>query len=74
MVESQQPLYRISVTTPDGLKTVLTLWERNTGENNSKTKDSDRLLGKTQNRNEFFIMRYFDIDPLIKKKSYFFKE
>lgn len=74
MVESQQPLYRITVNITGGIKTVLTLWERMTGENNTKTKDSDRLLGKTQNRDELFIMRYFDIDPLLKKRSYFFPE
>jgi hypothetical protein len=74
MVESQQPLYRITVNTTGGRKTVLTLWERITGENGTKTKDSDRLLGKTQNRDELFIMRYFDIDPLLKKRSYFFPE
>ena len=43
-------------------------------EQGSMTKDSDRLLGKTQNSNEFFVMRYFDIDPLLKKRSYFFPE
>ena len=36
--------------------------------------DSDRLLGKTDESNELFIMRYFDIDPLIKKRSYFFPQ
>ena len=74
MVESQQPLYRITVNTSSGMNTVLTLWERMTEENGTKTKDSDRLLGKTQNRDELFIMRYFDIDPLLKKRSYFFRE
>jgi len=71
-IESQQPLYRITVTTSEGIRTVLTLWERMAGENN--ITDSDRLLGKTQYRDEFFVMRYFDIDPLIKKRSYFFPE
>jgi len=74
MIESQQPLYRITVNTTGGRKTVLTLWERMTGENGTKTKDSDRLLGKTQTRDELFIIRYFDIDPLLKKRSYFFPE
>ncbi|HUX59308.1 MAG TPA: hypothetical protein VMV77_20215 [Bacteroidales bacterium] len=69
-IESEQPLYRISVVTTEGLKTDLILWERITGKNGAK--DSDRLWGKTQNSEEFFIMRYFDIDPLIKKRSYFF--
>lgn len=73
-VESRQPLYRITVNTRKGTSTILTLWEKEAGEGDSKTKDSDRLLGKTQDRDEFFIMRYFDIDPLLKKRSYFFRE
>ena len=74
MIESQMPLFRITVTTAAGKKNVLTLWERITGEDGNKTKDSDRLFGKTQNSDEFFVMRYFDIDPLLKKRSYFFPE
>jgi hypothetical protein len=42
-------------------------------ENGIKIKDSDRLLGKIQKSDEFFVMRYFDVDPLLKKRSYFFK-
>jgi hypothetical protein len=38
------------------------------------TKDSDRLIGKMEERDELFIMRYFDIDPLLKKRSYFFPQ
>ena len=74
MVESRQPLYRITVSTTSGKKTVLTLWGMMTGENSTKSIDSDRLLGKTQDRDGLFIMRYFDIDPLIKKRSYFFPQ
>jgi hypothetical protein len=74
IIESRLPMYRISVTTNLGVKTVLTLWEKMSAENGSKTKDSDRLFGKTQTSNEFFIIRYFDIDPLLKKRLYFFPE
>ena len=70
-IESQQPLYRINVVTTGGIETNLILWERLSGE--SEIKDSDRLWGKTQNSDELFIVRYFDIDPLIKKLSYFFQ-
>ncbi len=72
LIESQKPLFRITVNITGGKKTILTLWERMTVENGNKTKDSDRLLGKTQNNDEFFSIRYFDIDPLLKKRSYFF--
>jgi hypothetical protein len=74
MVESQQPLCRISVTTSQGKKSILTLWEKMKDEQADLAKDSDRLLGRTQISDEFFIMRYFDIDPLLKKRSYFFPE
>lgn len=74
MVESQQPLYRITVNTSGGKKSILTLWGKMKDEEGSNAKDSDRLLGKTQNIDEFFVMRYFDIDPLLKKRSYFFPE
>jgi hypothetical protein len=73
-IEAQSPLYRLTVNTTDGRKIVLSLWERLKDEGGNAVKDSDRLLGKTELSDEFFVMRYFDIDPLLKKKSYFFPE
>ena len=70
--ESDQPLYRITVNTTQGRKNVLTLWALTKEKQGTKEIDSDRLLGKTDENDEFFIMRYFDIDPLIKNRSYFF--
>jgi len=72
LTEARQPLYRITVTPTGGTKIILTLWERMTGEGSSKIIDSDRLIGKTQRNDDLFIIRYFDIDPLLKKRSYFF--
>ncbi|MCX6327391.1 MAG: hypothetical protein NT144_12190 [Bacteroidia bacterium] len=74
VIESQQPMYIITVNTNKGRKIILTLWERMTVENSTKTKDSDRLFGKTQDKDGLFVIRYFDIDPLLKKRSYFFPE
>jgi hypothetical protein len=70
--ESDQPLYRISVITSQGRKNVLTLWALMKDKTGTKEMDSDRLLGKTDENDDYFIMRYFDVDPLIKKRSYFF--
>jgi hypothetical protein len=70
-VLASKPLYRISVVTGSGKSRVLTLWTLRTVQNGTEVINSDRLLGKTEENDEFFIMRYFDIDPLIKKKSYF---
>src|ERR1035437_5042093 len=72
-IETQQPLYRLTVITMTGRKHVLTLWGLLSNKGDTKAIDSDRLLGKTEERDELFIMRYFDIDPLIKKRSYFFR-
>jgi hypothetical protein len=71
-IESQTPLYKISVLTTSGKKMVLTLWGLTADKNGTKEIDSDKLLGKTDDRDELFIIRYFDIDPLIKKREYFY--
>jgi hypothetical protein len=71
-ISSKDPLYRITVKKTSGSETILTMW----GKYDIKTevKDSDRLIGKTNARDEFFIVRYFDIDPILKKRSYFFPD
>jgi hypothetical protein len=73
-IEEQKPLYRITVTSTTGGKKILTLWAMVNDRNGTRSVNSDRLLGKTNERDELFIMRYFDIDPLIKKRSYFFRQ
>jgi hypothetical protein len=69
---SGEPLYRLTVKRTDGGETVLTLWERMIDETGKK--DSDRLWAKTGDKDELFVIRYFDIDPLLKKRSYFFAQ
>jgi hypothetical protein len=71
-IKNSTPLYRINLTKTDGSKVSLTLWEKLL--EGSGVRDSDRLWARTGERDELFIIRYFDIDPLLKKKSYFFKE
>jgi hypothetical protein len=66
------PLYRITLTKTDGAETVLLLWERQTGENGTIRTDTDRLWAKTNAHDDIFIIRYMDIDPILKKRSYFF--
>lgn len=73
-IETSQPLYRITVTTRSNSKSILDLWALQTTQNGSKVTDSDKLLGKTDTNDELFMIRYFDIDPLIKKRSYFFPQ
>ena len=73
-VKSQTPIFRIAVNSTDGRNTVLTLWEKLTEENGKILSDKDRLYGKTGDRDDLFVVRYFDIDPVLKKRSYFFRE
>lgn len=71
IITSSDPAYRLTVTKPDGGKVVLSLWER---LKEDRSPDLDRLWARTGENNQLFIVRYFDIDPLLKKKSYFFQE
>ncbi len=73
-IESQQPLYRISVKTKMDTTLTLMLLEKNIDRDSLLIRDSDRLYGKKKNQDELFVMRYYDIDPILKKKSYFFHE
>lgn len=65
---STAPAARITIKKSQGGEIVLTIWEK---INNDGSKDSDRLWAKTGDRNDLFVMRYFDIDPVLKKRSYF---
>ncbi len=71
-IEMQKPLYKISVTGKAGEKSTLILWEKTIVENGVKKSDTDRLWAKKDRNDEVFIIRYTDIDPLLKKRSYFF--
>lgn len=68
-INSEAPAYEIKVTQSNGTNVVLTLWKR---FNDKGETDSDRLYGKTNASDEIFIIRYFDIDPLLKRREYFF--
>jgi len=73
-LDSVPPLIKISVKESQGEEIVLTVWEKWSFADGNKKKDSDRVWAKTNNRDEIFIMRYFDLDPILKKRSYFFTE
>lgn len=65
-IEGSTPLYRIKIKTTIGGEVKLTIWERQL-----QGKDTDRVWGKLENGNGIFVMRYFDIDPILKKKDWF---
>ena len=71
-IESSTPLFNIIVKIADGKVNRLRVWERWKLEGDEKVKDTDRVWAETDDGKGLFIMRYFDLDPIIKKKSYFF--
>ena len=69
---TDSPLYRITVISSEGTKTALNLWHIIKTEDNQQTIDTDRLMGNLGDSDYYFIVRYFDIDPVLKRRSYFF--
>jgi hypothetical protein len=66
----ETPYVKISVTTTDGVVHLLKGWKRVSNEAGKGEVDTDRLWGQLDNGN-LFVMRYFDVDPLLKRRSYF---
>jgi hypothetical protein len=66
-IEASPPLYTITIKTTIGGDMKLTIWERQMA-----LKDTDRVWGKLDNGNGIFVMRYFDLDPILKKRDWFF--
>jgi hypothetical protein len=70
-VIASEPLATITVTLSDGDTGRLTIWERTLHVDGRATIDTDRAWGRRDN-GKLFVVRYFDIDPLLRRKSYFF--
>lgn len=68
----QPVLFRITVTRNDGSLSVLTIRERWKTTNGERVKDTDRVWADMEDGRGLAVMRYFDLDPLLKKRSYFF--
>jgi len=71
---TDNPLYRITVISSEGARTALSLWHIIKTENDEQVIDTDRLIGKLADSDYYFIVRYFDIDPVLKRRSYFFTD
>jgi hypothetical protein len=69
----QEPSVKISVSTKSGQNIILSIWERKAIVGSETIVDTDRVWGRLDNSDNIFIMRYFDIDPILKKKAYFIR-
>ena len=72
IIEKEEPLFKITMITTEGERKVVRLWQRAVNENDVMKLDTDRLWAKTEGSAEIFVIRYIDIDPLLKKRSYFY--
>ncbi|MBP8959232.1 MAG: hypothetical protein KBG40_02265 [Bacteroidales bacterium] len=71
-ITESEPAYRIKVKKKDGATVELNVWQRKKTDNNGKEiADTDRVWAKIESRDEILVMRYFDLDPVLKKLSYF---
>jgi hypothetical protein len=52
----------------------LFVWHRPAGSPDEGPFDTDRVWGCKEADGHIFIARYFDLDPLLRKKSYFFPD
>ena len=70
----EQPFYRITVFSAEGEKSTVSMWKRYTAGKDSTSEDTDRMWAFKQDGRDIFIVKYADMDPLIKKRSYFLPE
>lgn len=70
-ISDGKPLYRITVLSAEGERSLVNLWKRTIAEQDSVREDTDRMWAQKQGEREFYIVKYADVDPIIKKRSYF---
>ena len=68
------PAYRITVSLTGGNKDTLLLWKRYFTEGGVSNEDTDRLWGSLNGGGDIFVVRYYDIDPLLKRADYFISD
>ncbi len=68
IIRGEDPAIVIKAVLTNGRSRELLLWNRT---DSVGVVDTDRLWGKTGDNDNLFIVRYFDIDPLLKRLSYF---
>ena len=73
-IAGSRPIYIIGLQENNGSGRILSVWQKNESADDTGKIDTDRAWGKINNSGPMFLIRYFDLDPLIKRKSYFFEK
>ncbi|MEA1885764.1 MAG: hypothetical protein U9N72_00960 [Bacteroidota bacterium] len=70
-ITSSKPYFSLEVITDHSDTTKLFTWKKQIKEANNIKEDTDRLWGSLNKGEDLFIIKYYDLDPLIKQPSYF---
>ncbi|MFO7852718.1 MAG: hypothetical protein ACQERS_00160 [Bacteroidota bacterium] len=70
-ITSRRPYFSLEVITEHSDTTELFTWEKYIRKENITKEDTDRLWGSLNRGEDLFIIKYYDLDPLIKGPSYF---
>ncbi len=72
-ITATAPMAKIIVSLSGGDSGILTIWEKTLTVDGELVTDTDRAWGRRDD-GKLFLVRYFDIDPLLRRKSYFLAE
>lgn len=70
-ITSSKPYFSLEVITGHSDTTELFTWKKYIRKENITKEDTDRLWGSLDRGEDLFIIKYYDLDPLIKQPSYF---
>ncbi len=68
------PYFKLDVLSNDSDKISLLTWVRRIKYRDRTVEDTDRLWGSINGGEDLFIIKYYDLDPLIKGPSYFISD
>lgn len=68
---SSTPEMEFTLYIVDGSEINLRLWTRFNESDKGLIPDTDRLLGSLNKSSDLFVVKYFDVDPIIKSSAYF---
>lgn len=74
-IVASKPLYIITAEKKDGTLRTLKVWEKYTdNQSGAKISDTDRVYGMIEGTGRLVLIRFFDIDPILRNAGYFLKD
>ncbi len=74
-IVTSEPLYIITAGKTDGTVSTVKIWEKYVKNSDGiRVADTDRVWGRIEGTDRLVILRYFDIDPILRNAGYFLKD